>query len=126
TAIFGVLQDAAAHAWESAASRLATGEAGAADDGAPLSAAARQIAAAFTPFFEARERFRLDAEGRSTKHTYWLDDSSAGAAEWSVAHMLIDPAGHNDWEAAFTVPLAESRAQNRAVLRLERIAPVGR
>jgi len=125
TAIFGVLQDAAAHDWESAATRLATGEAGAADDGAPLSAAAREVEAAFAPFFAARGRFRLDAEGRSTKHTHWLDESSVGAEEWSVAHMLIDPADHNDWEAAFAVSLPESRAQNRAVLRFKRVAPIG-
>ncbi len=39
--------------------------------------------------------------------------------------MLIDPAGANDWEARFTVLLAESRAQGRAVVAFEGAGPVG-
>ncbi len=120
TAIFGFLQDVAARDWESAASRLATGEAGSAAEGAPLSPEARRIEAAFAPYFEARTRFRLDPEGRAAKHTHWLHES--GEPEWEIAQVLIDPAGLDDWEARFFVPLAESRAQQRAVVRLEGIA----
>jgi hypothetical protein len=32
--------------------------------------------------------------------------------------MLVDSEGRNDWEAVFAVSLAESRAENRAVVRL--------
>jgi hypothetical protein len=35
--------------------------------------------------------------------------------------MLIDSGEQNDWEVRFLVPLAESRAQNRAVLRFEAV-----
>jgi hypothetical protein len=39
--------------------------------------------------------------------------------------MLIDLEGHNDWEARFTVLLARSRAENRAVVRFDETRPVG-
>jgi hypothetical protein len=77
---------------------------------------------AFEAYFAERGRFRLDPEGRAAKHTHW---GETGAGEWSVAQMLIDPEGLNDWEAVFTVPLAVSRAENRAVVRFETVRPVG-
>ena len=125
TAILGVLQDVAARDWESAAVRLATGEAGAAVEGLPATPAARQLEAAFAPYFDARGRFRLDPEGRSTKHTHWSGDDQPGAAEWEVAQVLIDSADQNDWETRFVVALPDSRAQNRAVVRFEAVAPIG-
>lgn len=123
TAIFGFLQDVAAGDWESAASRLATGEAAVLAEGEPASAEGRRIAAALEPYFAARSRLRLDPEGRAAQHTHWSQDPDAG--RWEVAQMLIDPAGANDWEARFTVLLAESRAQSRAVVAFEGVGPVG-
>jgi superfamily II RNA helicase len=124
TTLFGFLQDVAARDWESAAARLATGEAGSAAEGAPLSAEARRIEAAFRAYFDARGRFRLDPEGRSAKHTHWSEDAP-GSPEWQVAQVLVDPADQNDWEARFTVSIAASRAENRAVLRFNGTAPIG-
>ena len=123
TAIFGFLQDVAVRDWESAASRLATGATAPAVEGEPLSPEARRIEAAFAPYFDARVRFRLDPEGRSTQHTHWSEEREAG--EWTVAQMLIDAEGLNDWEAQFVVSLAESRAQNRAVVGFVAVQPVG-
>ncbi len=122
TAIFGFLQDAAARDWESAASRLATGEAGGivGTENALMSPEAKRIEAAFSAYFDARGRFRLDPEGRSAKHTHWLHEP--GDAEWDVAQVLTDAQGLDDWEVRFAVPLAESRAQNRAVVRFEGVA----
>jgi superfamily II RNA helicase len=126
TAIFGFLQDVAARDWESAASRLATGEASSAVDGAPSSPEAKKIEAAFGSYFEARGRFRLDPEGRSTKHTYWNDANDAThAAEWHIAQVLIDSDEQNDWEVRFVVSLSQSRAENRAVIRFDGAAPIG-
>jgi superfamily II RNA helicase len=122
TAILGFLQDVAARDWESAASRLTTGEAGVAVEGQPPSPDAKRIEAAFAPYFANRTRFRLDPEGRSTKHTHWNGDDQPGAVEWQIAQVLIDSEEHNDWEARFTVSLAESRAANRAVVRFESVA----
>jgi hypothetical protein len=127
TAVFGFLQDVAARDWESAASRLATGEAGAAaTENMPASPEAKRIEAAFSAYFDAHGRFRLDPEGRSTKNTHWLDGSNAShAREWSIAQVLVDTEEQNDWEARFIVSLAQSRAENRAVVRFDGVAPVG-
>jgi hypothetical protein len=123
TAIFGFLQDVAVRDWASAASRLATGEAGAAAENEPLSPEARRIEAAFTAYFDAHPRFRLDPEGRAAKHTHWGEERDRG--ELRVAQVLIDSEEHNDWEATFTVALAASRAANRAVVRFAEVKPVG-
>ena len=92
-------------------------------EGEPASDEARRIEAAFSAYFEQRSRFRLDPEGRSTKHTHWAEDRAAG--EWAVAQMLIDSEERNDWEARFTVLLAPSRAENRAVVRFVDVRTVG-
>jgi superfamily II RNA helicase len=124
TAIFGFLQDVAAHEFDSALSRLRTGETAVPAENDPVSPEARQLESAFAIYFEARERFRLDPEGRSAKHTHWDENRDAG--EWSVAQVLIDPADQNDWEARFSVSLADSRAGNRAVVTFAGVAPVGK
>jgi superfamily II RNA helicase len=123
TAIFGFLQDIAARDYESALSRLRSGEAAASAETDPLSPEGRQLETAFAAYWDARGRFRLDPEGRSTKHTHWSEDRDT--ATWSVAQVLIDAAEQNDRETRFTVSLAESRAQNRAVIAFAGLAPVG-
>jgi superfamily II RNA helicase len=122
TAIFGFLQDIAAREWESAAARLqADGNAAAVPEGSTPEA--RRIEAAFKPYFDARERFRLDPEGRSAANTHWEADAAAGV--WRVAQVLIDSQGDNDWEARFTVSLPQSRAENRAVVTFDGVALIG-
>ncbi len=126
TTIFGFLQDVAAREWESAAARLTTGEAGVAlAENATASPDAKRIEAAFNPYFDLHGRFRLDPEGRSTKHTHWAGDEQPGAGEWQVAQVLIDASDANDWEATFVVSLTESRIASRAVLRFEGVAQIG-
>jgi hypothetical protein len=123
TAIFGFLQDIAARDFESASVRLRTGEAGSSAEDKPLSDDAKRIAAAFAPYFELHDRFRLDPEGRATKHTHWSEDPAAG--QWRVSQVLVDPAEENDWEAVMVVSLTASRAENRAVLHFESLHPIG-
>jgi hypothetical protein len=126
TAILGFLQDVAAREWESAAARLAGGGAPApveSETEVALTAEARRIEAAFGAYAEARGRFRLDPEGRSTRHTHWREDPAAG--EWAVAQMLIDAEARNDWEARFVVSLPPSRAEHRAVILFVEVRPVG-
>ena len=129
TAIFGFLQDIAAREFDSALSRLRTGEAAAPADNDPISPDARKLEAAFAAYFDARIRFRLDPEGRSAKHTHWSEDNAAptadGGKQWLVAQVLIDAEEQNDWEATFTISLAESRAQNRAVVSFSGVGPIG-
>ena len=129
TAIFGFLQDIAAREFDSALSRLRTGEAAAPADNDPISPDARKLEAAFAAYFDARTRFRLDPEGRSANHTHWSEDNAAptadGGKQWLVAQVLIDAEEQNDWEATFTISLAESRAQNRAVVSFSGVGPIG-
>ncbi len=142
TAIFGFLQDVAAREFDSALSRLRTGEAAAPADNDPVSPEARKLAATFAPYFDARTRFRLDPEGRSAKHTHWSEETTsevervdpnalpapAPAAPqkyWTVAQVLIDAEEQNDWEATFTVNLTASRTENRAVVTFVGVTAIG-
>ena len=133
TAIFGFLQAVAARDWETAAQRGGLVDTAVeSDDAAPATVAAltgpnsppRQLESAWTAYFDARTRFRLDPAGRAPAHTHW-DEADRTAPEWRVAQVLIDSAEQNDWEARFTVDLAVSRARAEAVVRFEGVAPVG-
>jgi hypothetical protein len=120
--ILGFLQDAAARDWEAAAARLADPEVP--DNSTPETARlaeSRRLEKAFGAYFDARGRFRLDPEGRSALNTHLAEEAVA----WQIAQVLVDPEGLNDWEARFTVSLAESRAAAAPVLRLVGVAPVG-
>lgn len=121
--VFAVLQDVNAGDWESAVSRLRSGEASAPDESGLLSEEATALKAAFEPFFEARERFVLDAEGRSTKHSHWIDEDMPDTL--GLAQVLVDPEGLNDWEASFRIDMKESRKTGRAVIRIESVASIG-
>jgi len=129
TAIFGFLQDVAAREFDSALSRLRTGEAAAPADNDPVSPDARKLEAAFAPYFDARHRFRLDPAGRSAKHTHWSEENetpnATGGKQWTVAQVLIDAEEQNDWEATFTIDLAASRTENRAVVSFVGVAAIG-
>jgi superfamily II RNA helicase len=114
TEILSWLQDAAR--WDAGGQRMPEGEA---EEGRERVESFRL----FAPYFEARGHFRLDPEGRAAKHTHWSEDREAG--EWTVAQMLVDYAGINDWEAVFGVSLTESRKENRAVVRLVAVRAVG-
>ena len=126
TAILGFLQDVAARDWEAAAGRVEPGlptVAGVVDPGNSTLVEARRIEKEFATYFEARGRFRLDPEGRSAKHTHWLEESDA--TELQIAQVLADVDEQNDWEARFSVSLADSRRENRPVLAFVGASPVG-
>ena len=127
-AVLGFLQDVAAHDWEAAAARLelpqATPEL---TKDAALLALARRLERDFTPYFEARGRFRLDPEGRSALNTHFDDPAPAPSgegAQWPVAQVLVDLDGQNDWEVDFLVPLDVSRSTNQVVLRFEYVRTI--
>ncbi len=120
TAVLGFLQDVAARDWEGARFRFAP-ETEPGNEAAQL-AEARRMEKEFTAYFDARGRFRLDPEGRATKHTHFSED---GGKAWQIAQVLADTEEQNDWEARFTVSLAESRKENRAVVRFSAVRPVG-
>lgn len=111
TTVFGFLQEAVSGDYEAAAERVGQPD------------AVRVIADGFERYFGTHDRLRLDPEGRSPQHTHW--DEAGNATEWNVAQVLVDAAGLNDWEARFTVNLAASRAENRAVVRFEGVSAIG-
>ncbi|MBS0633152.1 MAG: DUF3516 domain-containing protein [Verrucomicrobia bacterium] len=117
TAIFGFLQDVAARDYEAAVGRLRA----APTESDAFSPEARALESTFAPYFETHGRFRLDPEGRSAKHTHWSDDTAAA----NIAQVLVDDEEHNDWEATFTVDVAASRAENRAVVQFLVLTPIG-
>ena len=127
-AVLGFLQDVAARDWEGAVGRIELPVAGVADPGLALLAESRRIEKEFLAYFDARGRFRLDPEGRSVKHTHFSEDGGQATEDgkaWAIAQVLVDLEDQNDWEARFTVSLADSRAQNRAVLQFVEVRPVG-
>ncbi|MSU23753.1 MAG: DUF3516 domain-containing protein [Opitutus sp.] len=82
----------------------------------------------FESYLAERGRFRLDPEGRAAKHTHFALAAGEGLAapnELEVAQVLVDPEEVNDWEAVFVVSLTESRAEDRAVVRLVAVRAVG-
>ena len=50
---------------------------------------------------------------------------AAPGKHWRIAQVLIDTEEHNDWEATFTVDLAASRTENRAVVSFRGVQPIG-
>ncbi len=120
---FSFLQDANSGDWESAASRLQTGEAAAPAETGRLSEEANALMLAFEPYFDARERFLLDAEGRSAKHSHWIEDEMPASLE--MAQVLVDPEALNDWEVRFSILMKESREAGRAVIRFNSIQAIG-
>ena len=74
--------------------------------------------------FEAgHERICLDPEARNVRHTYVK--VSEDRQTWRVEQVLVDPAGLNDWVAAFEVDLPLSRAARATNMRLRRMGPIG-
>jgi superfamily II RNA helicase len=128
TAILGFLQDIAAGDAEAARARIAIVKEGTVLDEIASLAETRRIEREFTPYFEQRSRFRLDPEGRASKHTYFGEEDSTDSESGkslAVAQILVDPEGTNDWEVRFAVPLDQSRLEDRAVVRFLEVKPVG-
>jgi hypothetical protein len=65
-------------------------------------------------------RICLDPEARNVRHTYVAP--SEDKKTWRVQQMLVDPEGHNDWVAEFTVDLMASRQAAEPMLSLRRVA----
>ncbi|MEZ5277300.1 MAG: DUF3516 domain-containing protein [Opitutaceae bacterium] len=121
--VFGFLQQVATGDWDSALALLETGQAIGDAEPDTLSSAGRDLRSAFEAFFEARRRFVLDVEGRSKKHSHWIEQDEPGRL--GLAQVLIDPEAKNDWEVRFTANLPESRQAGRAIVRFVSVGPVG-
>jgi hypothetical protein len=73
-------------------------------------------------YYQEHERMMLDPEARNHKHTYITQDDEAGV--WRIAQVLVDPAGLNDWQAAFIVDKALAREEGKPTLELVSLAPI--
>ncbi len=45
-------------------------------------------------------------------------EPSADNTSWRICQVLIDPEDLNDWQAEFTVDLAQAREEGKPVLKL--------
>jgi len=77
---------------------------------------AESLAALMEPYYAEHERIRLDNEARNGRHTYV--EPSADNTSWRICQVLIDPEELNDWQAEFTVELAQAREEGKPVLKL--------
>ena len=67
-------------------------------------------------YYQEHERLTLDPEARNHKHTYVTQDDDAGV--WTIAQVLVDPEGLNDWQAIFTVDKNLARDEGKPTLNL--------
>jgi len=74
----------------------------------------KKLAALHKQYIETHKELRMDAEGRSNKHTS-IDKKGD---TWVVQRMLQDYDEQNDWLAEFTVDLSASKREERLVMRL--------
>jgi hypothetical protein len=74
----------------------------------------KKLAALHKQYAESHKELRLDAEGRSNKHT----EIKKSGDVWEVSRMLQDYDEQNDWQMVFSVDLAGSKREERLVIRL--------
>jgi superfamily II RNA helicase len=119
TEIFKFLRPLATRAYGPALAALEAD--GAPPDGEPWTP--DSLAAALEPYFAAHERLRFDPDARNGRHTQVT--RSEDGKTWRVSQVLVDPDGHNDWHAEFSVDLARAREDGRPTLRLLGVGPIG-
>jgi superfamily II RNA helicase len=73
-------------------------------------------------YYQEHERITLDPEARNHKHTYITQDDDAGV--WTIAQVLVDPEGLNDWQATFTVDKALAKEAGKPTLELIGLASI--
>jgi superfamily II RNA helicase len=83
------------------------------------------LRAAMAPYWVEHERIDTGPDARSQRHVIFDDlpsaGSSAGEAGWRVRQALADPERWYEWKLVASVDVAASRAEGRAVMRLEAI-----
>jgi len=81
------------------------------------------LAAMMDPYYAEHERIRLDNEARNGRHTYV--EPSEDQNTWRVCQVLIDPEELNDWQAEFSVDLAQAREEGEPTLVLKSVGKIG-
>ncbi|SKB07188.1 Helicase conserved C-terminal domain-containing protein [Prosthecobacter debontii] len=80
------------------------------------------LAATLDPYYTDHDRILLDNEARNGRYTFV--EPSEDQKTWKVSQVLVDLDGLNDWQAIFTVDLAQAREDGKPTLRLESVGPV--
>ena len=75
------------------------------------------------PYYVEHERILLDPDARNHTRTYVTQDERTGT--WTVAQVLVDPQGLNDWQATFTVDKALAKEEGKPTLALVGVSPIG-
>ena len=114
TRVFSFLRAWVNHDTEAAVSQFTT-----ATDAEGTPWTAERLRAAMESFRAGHRHLSLDPEARNARHTYV--NPAEDKQSWRVQQMLVDPDGHNDWVAEFTVDLPASRTSGEPALRLLRI-----
>ncbi len=83
---------------------------------------AESLAALMEPYYTEHERIRLDNEARNGRHTYV--EPSEDNTSWRICQVLIDPEDLNDWQAEFTVDLAQARENGKPSLTLTTVRKI--
>jgi hypothetical protein len=83
---------------------------------------AESLAALMEPYYTEHERIRLDNEARNGRHTYV--EPNADNTSWRICQVLIDPEELNDWQAEFTVDLAQAREEGKPALTLTTVRKI--
>ncbi len=80
------------------------------------------LAAALDPYYDSHERILMDNEARNGRHTYV--EPSEDNTSWRVCQVLVDAEQLNDWQAEFSVDLAQAREDGKPALILVKAGPV--
>jgi superfamily II RNA helicase len=83
---------------------------------------AEELMDATETYSQEHTRITLDPEARNHKHTYITQDDDTGV--WTIAQVLVDPEGLNDWQATFTVDKALAREEGKPTLKLLGLAAI--
>ena len=108
--IFHFLRALAAHRYDAAAALVSPW-------------AAEDLRVAMEPYYAEHERILLDPDARNHTRTYVTQDDHA--ATWTVAQVLVDPQGLNDWQATFTVDKVVAKEEGKPTLVLLGVSAIG-
>lgn len=77
---------------------------------------AEELAQSMEEYRQEHAGITLDPEARNHKHTYITPNDAEGI--WTIAQVLIDPDGFNDWQATFTVDKDVAKEEGKPRLQL--------
>ncbi|MDI1315250.1 DEAD/DEAH box helicase [Prosthecobacter sp.] len=80
------------------------------------------LAATMESYYADHERIRLDNEARNGRHTYVEPSEDNGT--WRICQVFIDPEDLNDWQAEFSVDLAQAREDGKPTLVLTAVRKI--